>query len=204
MGDIQYMIKPDWISWDAVQECQRKAHEVTNNSNGIHMTVQDYSGEQLRDSIGENGYCFIALDNEKVVGVHGVRFFIGNRWWSKGKKVAYNCMDGILPEYQGTDVYFELADLRMKYIKEYGAEIIQSNTAENNKTIRKITKIKKFKTVQYSATGKGANYYSVIMAKWVHGCPYPDWFINFMFNFSKVVVKTIWKPGYKVRFFFWQ
>ncbi len=202
MGDIQYMIKPEWISWDEVQECQRKAHEATNNVKGLHMTVQDYSGEKLKQSLSNNGYCFVAIDGNKVVGVHGLMLFKGNRWWSKGKKVAYNCMDGILTEYRGTDVYFNLSELRMKYIKDSGADIIQSNTAENNTTVRKITKVKKFKTVQYSATGKGANYYSVIMAKWLNGCPYPDWFINFMFGLSKVVVKTIWKPGYKLRFWF--
>lgn len=200
MSEIQYMVKPDWISWDEVQECQRKAHEATNNINGLHMTVQDLSGDDLKKDIESgDGYCFIALDGKKVVGVHGLKFFIGNRWWSRGKKVAYNCMDGILPEYQGTDVYYGLGDLRMKYTKESGAEIIQSNTAECNLRIRKIAKVKKFKVVQYSATGKGADYYSVVMAKWLNGCPYSDSYINFMFNLSKIFIKALWRPGYKLR-----
>lgn len=203
MSDIHYMIKPDWISWDEVQECQRKAHEGTNNINGLHMTVQDISGDELRKDIESgNGFCFIALDDKKVVGVHGLKFFIGNRWWNWNKKVAYNCMDGILPDYQGTDVYYGLGDLRMKYISESGADMIQSNTAVNNKTIRKIAKIKKFKTVQFSPTCKGANYYSVIMVKWLNGCPFSDSFIYFMFRLSEIVVKAIWKPGYKLRFWF--
>ena len=203
MSEIQYMVKPDWISWDEVQECQRKAHEATNNINGLHMTVQDISGDDLKKEIGSgNGFCFVAIDGKKVVGVHGLRFFVGNRWWSWGKKVAYNCMDGILQEYQGTDVYLGLNDIRMKYIKESGADIIQSNTAEQNTIIRKIAKVKKFKTVQFSPTYKGANYYSVIMVKWLNGCPFSDRFINFMFSFSKLVVKMIWKPGYKLRFGF--
>lgn len=195
------MVKPDWISWDEVQECQRRAQEV-NNVKGFHMLVQDISGEDLKRLIGGDGFCFIALDGMKVVGVHCVKFFIGNRWWSWKKKVAYNCMDGILPEYQGSEVYFGLNELRMKYIIDSGAEIIQSNTAENNTRIRKIAKIKKFKVVQYSATGKGANYYSVVMAKWLNDCPYSDRFINFMFKLSKIFIKTIWKPGYKLRFWF--
>ena len=144
MSEIKYMVKPDWISWDEVQECQRRAHEATNNSNGLHMTVQDISGEELRQDIeGGDGVCFVALDDDKVVGVHCVKFFIGKRWWSWKKKVAYNCMDGILPEYQGTDVYFGLNELRTEYIKKSGADLIQSNTAENNTRIRKIAKIKK-------------------------------------------------------------
>lgn len=203
MSDIQFMVKPDWVSWDEVQNCQRKAHEYTNNTKGLHMKVQDFTGEELKQFFeSRNGICFVALDGKNVVGVYGLTFFKGNRWWSWGKKVAYTCMDGILPEYQGTDVFFGLGDLRMKYIEESGADIIQNNTAENNMRIRKITKIKKYKTVQFSATGKGADYYSVIMAKWLNGCPFSDRFINFMFNLSKVFIKTIWKPGYRFRFWF--
>lgn len=204
MSEIQYMIKPDWISWDEVQECQRKAHEATNNGKGIHMTVQDISGDDLRQYIEENGngYCFIALDGRKVVGLCGLKLFVGTRWWSWKKKVAYNCIDGILPEYQGSEVYFGLNEIRMKYIMESGAELIQSNTAENNKRVRKIAKMRNGKIVQFSATGRGADYYSVIIVKWLNGCPFSDRFINFMFNLSKIVVKTIWKPGYKVRFWF--
>lgn len=203
MSEIEFMVKPDWISWDEVQECQRRAHEATNNSKGLHMTVQDISGEELRQYLeGGNGVCFIALDGKKVVGVFGLFFFVGNRWWNWKKKVAYNCMDSVLPEYQGTDVYLNLYELRMEYIKKSGAEMIQSNTAENNKVVLRMSKMRKGKIVQFSATGRGANYYSVIMVKWLNGCPYSDRFINFMFRLSKIVVKTIWKPGYKFRFWF--
>ena len=203
MSDIKYMLKPEWVSWDAVQECQRAAHAETNNSKGLHMIVQDITGESLRRDLEDNGgMCFVALDGDKVVGVFGLKFFVGKRWWNWKKKVAYNCMDGILSEYQGSDVYFGLNELRLKYIKESDADLIQSNTAEGNLRIRKISKVKKFKTVHFSPTCKGADYYSVVMVKWLHGCPYPDWFVNFMYNLSKVVVKTIWKPGYKLRFWF--
>jgi len=202
MSKIQYMLKPDWVSWDDVQECQMKAHEMTNNAKGFHMTVQDYSGEQLKNSFGKDGYCFVALDDKRVVGVHGLIVFIGSKWWSKGKKVAYHCMDAILPEYQGTDVYLELQALRNKYDKQLGTEIIQFTTAEQNKVIRKIAQKRGAKTVMYSATCKGANYYSVVMVKWVDGCPYSDRYINFMFKLSKYVIKTLWKPGYKFRFWF--
>ena len=197
MSEIKYMIKPEWISWDSVQECQRRAHE-TNNVKGFHMTVQDITGDQLRKQLGD-GLCFIALDDDKVVGVFGLKFFKGRNWWSWGKKVAYNCMDGILPEYQGSDVYFGLQDLRMDYINKSDAQIIQSNTSEKNKLILKIAKKKGFKQVRYSATGKGANYYSIIMAKWINGCPYSDKFCNFMFYVSRIVIRTIWKPGYRLR-----
>jgi hypothetical protein len=200
MEKIQYIEKPDWISWDAIHECLVQSHQV-NAQEGLHMTNQDLTGEALKKKLA-GGYCFVALEGNKVVGVFGLKILVGKKWWSWKKKVAYNCLDGILPDYQGTDVYFGLNDLRMKYIKNSDVDMIQSNTAENNWRVRKICKVKKFKTVQYSATGKGADYYSVIMVKWLHGCPYSDRFINLMFKISKFVVKTIWKPGYKYRFWF--
>ena len=109
-------------------------------------------------------------------------------------------MTGVLPDYQGTDVYIELMRLRDDYFKGSGVEILYFSTSENNKVVQKIGKLKHFKYVQYTATGEGADYYSVIMAKWKNGCPYNDKVCNFMFKLSKVVVKTIWKPGYKNRF----
>lgn len=203
MNNIQYVEKPDWVSWDAIHECLVQSHKV-NAQKGLHMMNQDLSGEELKKKF-VNGHCFVALEGEKVIGVFGLRLFVGKKimtWWSWRKKVAYNYMDGILPEYQGTDVYYGLNDLRTDFIKKSGADIIQSITAENNWRIRKISKVKKFKTVFFSPTAKGADYYSVIMVKWLHGCPYSDKFINFMFNLSKIVVKSIWKPGYKLRFWF--
>lgn len=203
MCEIKYMLKPEWVSWDSVQECQRKAHEATNNTKGFHMFVQDISGDALGQYMDKNGQCFIALKGDKVVGMCGVKYMKGKKWWSRGKKVAYHTIDAIIPEYQGTDVYFELQDLRMKYVLESGADMIQSNTAEKNTNIRKIGKVKKFKEVQFSATSKNVDYYSVIMVKWLNGCPYSDRFIKFMFELSKVVVKAIWKPGFKLRFWPW-
>lgn len=200
MDEIQYLLKPEWVTWDSVQECQRKAQE-SNNAKGFHMAAQDLSAEYLEKKM-RGGLCFVALDGKRVVGVSGLLLFKGKNWWSFGKKVAYNCMDGILPEYQGTDVYFGLSDLRMKYIKESGADIIQSNTSEHNRMILKICEKKGFKKVRFSATGKNINvdYYSIIMAKWLKGCPYSDWFCNFMYTASKIIIKAIWKPGYKLRF----
>lgn len=194
------MLKPDYISWDEVQECHRKAHEK-NNKKGFQMQAQTLTGEDLKKDVGD-GYCFVALDGEKVVGTVSLKFSKSKfHWWTR-QMVAYTCNDGILPEYWGTDVFFGLDNLRNRYITESGAKIRQCNTAESNKSVIKLCKRGGYKLVQYSATGKGASYYSVILALWEDGCPYSDRFINFMFILSKIVVKTIWRPGYKIRFWF--
>lgn len=200
MGEIKCMLKPDWISWDEVQECQRKAQE-TNNKKGFQMQVQTITGEDLRKGVGD-GYCFVALDGKKVVGTASLKFLKSYfHWWTR-KKVAYTCFDAILPEYRGTDVFFGLEDIRNKYIYNSGIRIRQCNTAEQNKHVIRLCKRAGYKLVQYSATGKGATYYSVIMVLWEEGCPFSDRFCNFMFRLSKFVIKVIWKPGYKFRFWF--
>ena len=197
MSEILYLEKPDWVSWSSVHECLARAHSV-NERKGFHMTNQDLAGEEIKKKL-RNGHCFVAIVDKKVIGVHGLTFVRMNRWWAR-ETVAITCLDGILPEYRGTDVFLSLQSLRMKYIKESGVNIIQCNTAEHNNVVLKICRKKGYKQVQYSATGKGADYYSIVMAKWLKGCPYSDRYCNLMFKLSKLVVKTIWKPGYKFRF----
>lgn len=198
MDDIQYLEKPEWISWDAVLECIKKSHKV-NTAKGFHMINQDLCGADMEKKL-RDGHCFIALVNNKIVGTGSVRFVKSKRWWAYKKKIAINCLDAILPEYQGTDVYLGIREIRQKCINDCGIGMIQLNTAIQNKVVQRIAIKRGAKYVMFTASGKGADYYSVIMVKWLHGCPYPDWFVKFMFNLSKVVVKTIWKPGYKFRF----
>ena len=200
MDNIQYLEKPEWVSWDSVLECIRKSHKV-NDKRGFHMLNQEMTVDELQNKL-QDGLCFVALEGDKVIGTGSTIIKKGNRWWSRGRRVAYNCLDAILPDYQGTDVYFGLREIRSQYLKKAGVDIIQFNTAEHNKVVQKIALKRGAKYVMYSATGKGANYYSVIMANWLNGCPFSDRFCNFMFKLSKFVVKAIWKPGYKLRFWF--
>ncbi len=200
MGDIKFVEKPDYVSWEEVVNCIREAHQK-NKKRGFEMLNTKLSANELAEKL-KDGFCFVALDGDRVVGTVSLRFLKSKTHWWTRKKVAYTCYDGILPEYRGTDVFFGLDNLRNKYIHDSGIRIRQCNTAEQNKTVIKLCKKGGYKLVQYSATGKGAEYYSVIMVLWEDGCPYSDWFVNFMFKVSKVFIKTIWKPGYKKRFWF--
>lgn len=200
MDKIQYIEKPDWITWESVLECINNSHKV-NNKRGFHMANQDVTVNDLKRKL-QKGHCFVALYGNRVVGTGSTIIIKGNRWWSRGKIVAFNCLDAILEEYQGTDVYFGLREVRSKFLMESKVDIIQFNTSEHNKVVQKIALKRGAKYVMYSASGKGADYYSVIMAKWLNGCPYSDWYCNFMFKLSKFIIKALWKPGYKFRYWF--
>lgn len=196
MNDITYMIKPDWVSWDAIAECQYQAH-LRNRKKGLNMSCQDMTGEQLKKYL-KNAYCFVALDGKKVVGTSS---FIIRKVKKIGikKNLCYCCISAILPEYQGTDVYFKLNEAVVEERKKHNVDIIFFDTAESNNLVRKMNKRIGFKNIKYKAFDN-TNYYSVYMAKWINKCPFPDWFLNCIFKLSEIYVKTRFKPGRIKRF----
>ena len=207
MDDIQYMEKPEWVSWESIASCIREAHKI-NEKRGFIMPAMYITGDHLQKDVGK-GHCLIALCGDKVVGTKTITYRkykmthpLG--WLSKGQTVIYTGLEAVQRDFQGTDVYLELHSLANKIIKESGNQIIASFTAEDNKVVQKLAIKKGAKLVWFSPTKKDAACYSVYMFRWLNGCPYPDWLINVMFKTSKLIVKTIWKPGYKLRFCFWR
>lgn len=198
MSDIQFMEKPDWVSWKDICECFRAAN-VVNEKKGFQMVYSNHSPSEFEESL-KDGHCFVALNGKKVVGTASLKFLKHKwyHWWTR-QTVAYATYDAVLPEYRGTDVFMGLDAMRTQYINDSGVRIRQCNTAEQNKTVIKLCQRAGYKFVQYSATGDNANYYSIIMVLWLDGCPYSDRFCNFMFKLSKIIIKAIWKPGYKLR-----
>ena len=196
MSDIQYMEKPDWVSWADVCECIHAAN-VVNNKKGFHMLFANINPDEIEDNL-KGGKCFVALHNNQVIGTTSFIIRDLKKWYLRGKAIYY-CYDGILPKYRGTDVYFGLSDLRDKYVRESGIRNHQFHTAEHNKSVIKINKIYGYKLVLFKPTGKGADYYSVTMVRWDDGCPFSDNFLTFMFKLSKFITKTFFTPDFKFR-----
>ena len=125
-----------------------------------------------------------------------------HRWWHKGK-AGYHCYEGVLPEYRGTDAYFDMhAAVRQKE-KDLGLQVLWADTAEQNTVILKASAKSGWKHVWFTPNSRRCNYYSVVMAKWLKECPHSDRKIRTMFFLSKILVKTIYKPGRINRFCFW-
>lgn len=200
MGKILFMEKPEWVSWEDICECIHASHQ-TNKKWGFEMLNSRITASELSERL-KGGKCFVALDNQKVVGTVSLKILKNNKkWWAKGI-VSYHCYDAILPSYRGTDVYLGLKQIRDKYDKDMGIQMIQCNTAEHNKTIIKINEKTGYKRVQFAPVGNGGNYYSVTMVKWIDKCPYSDRFINLMYNLTKFVSKTFFTPDFRFRFWF--
>lgn len=193
---IIYTKKPDWISWDAVQLCQSKAHEK-NIKKGLKMHCTELTGEELEKSL-KGGICYVALKGNQVVGTCSL--VIQDYTWFFGKKrVGYLAMAGVLPEYQGTDVFFELQKLREKDIEEQKVEILYFDTAESNVLVRKMGEMQGFKHVYYISF-RSTDYYSVTMAKWIIGRPKSELWLKIYFWMSEKYVKLRYKPGRIKRF----
>lgn len=198
MEEITYTIKPDWVTWEAVKECLLRAHEP-NRAKGIVMHNQYMRPDEFEGHL-KDAHCFVALKGEEVVGFMAFKILKCKKWWAKGQNVIYNCMDAIIPEYQGSDVYLELRRFREQHIKETGLRIIQSTTAENNTMVLKISAKRGGKNVRLIASSD-TDYYSVVMVRWLDGCPFSDRYIDLRFKLSCFLTKLLYKPGKKRRFF---
>ena len=196
MSDIKYMEKPDWVSWEEICDCIHKANTV-NDKKGFHMLFSDITPDEIKEKL-KDGKCLVALHDNKVVGTTSYIIRDLKRWYRHGK-VLYHNYEAILPEFRGTDVYLGLCELKDKYVRESGIRVFQFHTAEKNKTIIRINKMYGFKLVQFKPTAKGANYYSVTMVRWDDGCPFPDWFVNFMFKSSRFFFKLFFTPEFKFK-----
>jgi len=197
MSDIQIIEKPDWVSWDEIHEVLWKAHEK-NREKGMSMRYPSLSGDELRNLIGEKGKCFVAIYDGNVVGTNAFILKQNLRWYAKGQIVAHFCLASVLPEYQGSSVYFSLNRYRQKYIDKLGIKIMDMDTAENNKLMQRLLLKQGYKYVDYMAPK--SSHYSVIMARWTDGCPFSDRYCAFRFWVRKFIVRLRYKPGRIKRF----
>lgn len=200
MEELRVMEKPDWVSWEDVRKCIYRAQQ-TNVKKGFDMAFGHLSAEELCEKIGD-GYCFVVLNEQNnVIGTVTLKVSNIDYWWYKGE-AGYHCYEGIVPEYRGTDVYFDMHAALMAKEKELGIKLLWGDTAEHNSVVLKSVKKKGWKHVQYKAY-RSCDYYSVIFAKWMDGCPYSDETIDFMFKLSRRFVRFVYKPRHVNRFISW-
>ena len=192
MEDIKVMPKPDWVSYDDIHELLAAAHKK-NYEKGIVLSYSLMTGDQIKEKLGNEGQCWVAMDGDKLVGTTSVTFFQGKNWWNKGKKVAHGCFTGILNQYQGIGILDDLNALKYEYTIAHGADMNQGDTAEDNHTMLRVLGKDGYKVVSYFAAKN--NHYSVRIVKWLNGCPFSDKFINRRFKIARFLTRLQYKPG---------
>lgn len=188
---IQIIEKPDWVSWDEIHEVLWESH-AENREKDIINSFPLLSGDELRKFVGDKGKMFVAMDGKKVVGTAAVLIINNKRWYSQGD-YAYVCLGAVLTEYRKRRAYFLLEKATEVYSKSLCSLLI-ADMHENNLTIQKLRLREGFQHVAYKAC---KDHYNVVMAKWFNGCPYPQWYIKFRFQLSKLYLRTRFKmvPG---------
>lgn len=190
MNEIIVMERPDYVSWEDIRQTLADAHK-NNINHGLVVRSTTLSGDQLREQVAD-GKCFVALDDDKVVGVAAVRIKPCNQWFFHGE-VAHFLLGATLPNYQGKGIYSRLQECRYAYVKEKGVHIITTNTAANNERMVKMLPKHGFEQVVYFH-GHGADHNSISWAKWLVGKP-SKLTCRYHFIISKVV--TLLRIKYK-------
>lgn len=188
MMNIQIVKKPEWVSWDDIKQCLVQAHTV-NKTKGINMSHYQWSAEEIKEFVGDTGFMLVALDGKNVVGTAAIKEKFGKSWYVNGR-YAYICFASVLPDYNGLGIYKKLAEERERIAKEQKYRILLLDTHARNKHIQAILKKNGYRYVRcFLANDK--NHYSVIMAKWLDGCPFSHFFCWLKFQQSKM--KTLIK-----------
>ena len=184
---ITVMEKPEWVSWDSIHDVLWAAHQQ-NIRKGMTMRNPYLTGEELKKLMGDSGHCFVAMEEDKVIGSAAFVIQRYNKWYTKGKKTAYLFLGAIRPEDQVKGVYSRLKEIRQQFIDKLHVDVIEMETAEQNHHIQDIMLKDGFKYISFRKAKK-SDFNYVVLVKWPDKCPYPDWYIKLRFLYSKIKTK---------------
>lgn len=184
---FQIIEKPDWVSWDEIHDIVYKAHE-SNRKKGVNIQNTHLSGEQLKESLGADGVCFVAIDGDKAIATSSVAFHTLNTWYCRGQKVGYGTLSAVLPEYKGKHLFTELEKVRIEYARKKGCPGFYVKTAEANTKIRSIKKKYGYFEVAIGRTSFNPHNY-ITFYKWLDRRPFPAGYIRLRFFISWLILK---------------
>lgn len=186
--EIQIIEKPDWISWEEIKKCLYDAHSV-NRQKGINMRRYLWSAEDIRNYIGPNGVMLVALDGKKVIGTAAISEKYDNTWYIKGR-YAYLCFGCVLPQYSGQGIFKKMEHKREEIALLQGYDVLLADTHIKNKVRLHIAKHNGYHKI-HCFRGRNSDHYSVIIAKWAKGCPYPPIYLNIRFYYSWLYINVV-------------
>ena len=194
---MQFIEKPDYISWDDVQKCQHDAQLTNIKEQGIKMNCMDLSGIQLQQKC-KGSKVFIAVDDDKVVGTGSILLGYSKKF-GYNIKTAYQQFDSVHPNYRGLGLYHKIQEMRLKYAKENDVDVVFFDTHEKNFRMQKIYKKKGFHHLLLQASPT-STYYSVVMANHLKHPLIFACISQLIYPFSYLLTKIRFKPGRIKRF----
>lgn len=198
MAEVEIIEKPDSISWDEIHEILLKAH-ADNRSKGIYMRTADLSGEELRERLGDDGICYVAIVDGQLAGTASIKFCERRRWYVNGT-IGDFMLTGVVPGFGGHGIYSALCQAREDAARARGVAVLEMDTNENNLPVQKILAKRGFRHVSMFVSPY-VRHYSVVMAKWLGECPYSDAYCRRRFLWESFKIKLRYKPGRIKRLF---
>jgi GNAT superfamily N-acetyltransferase len=160
--------RPDNISWEEISSVLKRAHE-DNIKKGIVLPYPQLPPEEIKAKTEDRGgKMFVALCEGKVVATGAVAIIEKNLWCGNGR-YAYCFLDAVLPEFTGRGIYRRIVTAQESFAESMGVARMLFDTDERNKRMLDISRKNGYRFVQYRIR-EGRN--SVLMVKWMDGCPY--------------------------------
>ena len=197
MDAITIIEKPDSVSYEVIRETLQAAH-AANFRRGVVLRTTQLSAGELAARVGPRGRCFVAMDGDHVAGTASCRVVERHAWYAKGE-VADEILVGVRPEYKGRGVYSRLLAAVEAAAAEAGYRVVVFNTAEKNIEKQRICLKKGFRYVNCFVAPDN-DHYSVVMAKWLNGCPFSGARLWIEYHLRRLLVKLRYKPGKIKRF----
>ncbi|MBQ4361826.1 MAG: GNAT family N-acetyltransferase [Lachnospiraceae bacterium] len=200
---ITVIEKPEEITFEQIREVLWDANE-RNRRDGFYLSTASMPGEKLKERLGPDGKCFVALahkdgaDEPLLVGTISIRYLDRRRWYAKGRVADY-MLAAVISSYQGKHINSMLAEKVFETAREAGCKVVELDTAVTNKHAIAVYKHQGFKLVSFKAN-PGGDHYSVIMAKWLGKCPFSDAYCKLRYLAGKTLVKLRYTPDKKKRF----
>lgn len=196
MSEIRVIEKPANVSYETIRDIIHKAHQV-HFDKGIVMKITTLSAKELEERVTKNnGKCYIAMENERIIGTLSyIKKYI-NHWYKHGNVIELT-MIGILPDYQGKHIFSKLYEkLEEMLAKDY--DMICCDTAINNIHAQLLYEKLGFVYVDFFASP--SKHYSVEMVKWLKGNPYSKRYCDFRYKLKQLYTVMRFKPGKTKRF----
>ena len=169
MSEIIVTKRPETVSWASISEVLHRAH-ADNVRRGIRMGYPQLPPDQLREKTeGRGGEMLVALADGRLVGTAAV-VRIEKMFWCGRGPYAYCFLDAVVPEYAGKGVFGQLEALPIQWARREGIACMLLDTNERNKRMLRHCRKNGYRAVDYRIRD---GYHSVILVKWLDGCPYP-------------------------------
>ena len=130
--DIQIIEKPEWVTWNDIQDVVHAAHQE-NIERGIVMLNALLPGEKIKEKVGD-GKMFVALLGNKVVGTAAFKVKESTLWYGC-HRYGYRFFEAVHPEYKGQGIYGALCKKQTETAVAKGLDMMMFDTHERNQNV---------------------------------------------------------------------